>query len=98
MNTYWYVQRYLDVQTICVFAMDGQTHRVMGRTRALLTETDREYIADGEDVDENKRYQAVSRVRDRLDELRTDIETLEEHHPDLLEEVQEIVCGDEDGG
>lgn len=82
----------MNIQTICVFAMDGQTHEVMGRTRALLTKTDREYIAGEDSVDENKRYQAVSRVRDRIDELESDVETLSEHHPDLLEEVREVVC------
>lgn len=77
--------------------MAGQTNRVMGRTRALMTETDRKQISGAADVDENKQYQAVSRVRDRLDELRKDIETLEEHHPQLLEEVREVVCeGEED--
>ncbi len=68
----------------------------MGRTRALMTSTDREYIADGEGVDENKRYQAVSRVRDRIDELEADVEVLEEHHPELLEEVRDVVCGEDD--
>lgn len=76
--------------------MAGQTNRVMGRTRALMTETDREQISGVADVDENKQYQAVSRVRDRLDELRKDIETLEESHPQLLEEVREIVCEGEE--
>lgn len=76
--------------------MPGQTSEVMGRTRALMTETDREYIAGEDDVDENKRYQAISRVRDRVDELGTDIELLKEHHPGLLEEVRDVVCEDED--
>lgn len=70
----------------------------MSRTRALLTETDRDYIAAGDDVDSNKRFQAVSRVRDRLEELQADVETLEEHHPELLQEVRDVVCeGDPDG-
>lgn len=65
-----------------------------GRSRALMTETDRERIASDPETreEENYRYQAVSRVRDRLDELETDVEILEEHHPDLLEEVREVVC------
>ena len=81
---------------MCGYAMPGQTSEVMGRTRALMTETDREYIAGEDDVDENKRYQAISRVRDRVDELGTDIELLKEHHPGLLEEVRDVVCEDED--
>jgi hypothetical protein len=67
----------------------------MAKTRALLTETEREQIA-GEHGDQ-RRYQATSRVRRRIDEeLSKDIEVLEEHHPELLEELQEVVC--EEGG
>jgi hypothetical protein len=63
----------------------------MAKTRALLTETEREQIA-GEHGDSRK-YQAVSRVRSRIeDELATDVEVLLEHHPDLYEELQEVVC------
>lgn len=63
----------------------------MARTRALLTETEREKIAgEGED---QRRYEAVSRVRRRVkDELTTDVEILAEHHPELLEELREVVC------
>lgn len=81
---------------MCRYAMAGQNSEVMGRTRALMTETDREYIANEDDVDENKRYQAVSRVRDRIDELATDIEVLEDNHPELLEEVRDVVCEEDD--
>lgn len=63
----------------------------MAKTRALLTETEREQIA-GEHGD-SRRYQATSRVRRRVvDELTKDIEVLQEHHPDLLDEVREVVC------
>lgn len=57
-----------------------------------MTETDRRQIRGAEDIDENKQYQAVSRVRDRLGELRQDIDVLEEEHPELLGEIREIVC------
>lgn len=63
----------------------------MAKTRALLTETEREQIA-GEHSD-SRRYQATSRVRRRIEEeLTQDIEVLEDHHPDLLEELREVVC------
>lgn len=63
----------------------------MAKTRALLTETEREQIA-GEHGDD-RRYQATSRVRRRLnEELTTDLAVLEEHHPDLLAELREVVC------
>jgi len=69
----------------------------MGRYRAIMTDTDREYITGGDDVEEHKRYQAISRVRSRIkEELSTDKEILAEHHPELLEDLQEVVC-DEDG-
>jgi hypothetical protein len=66
----------------------------MARTRALMTETDRDQIAREGDVSDSQHYQAISRVRDRLDELERDIEVLEEHHPQLLAEVREVVCED----
>jgi len=67
----------------------------MARTRALMTETERRQIAgEGED---QRRYEAVSRVRARVnDELIKDIEILQEHHPGLLDELREVVCEDTD--
>jgi len=45
--------------------------------------------------EDQRRYEAVSRVRGRVnDELTTDIELLEEHHPELLDELREVVCED----
>ena len=67
----------------------------MAKTRALLTETEREQIA-GEHGDSRK-YQATSRVRGRIqEELENDVEVLKEHHPDLLEELREVVCEEVD--
>ncbi|WP_409348442.1 hypothetical protein [Natronorarus salvus] len=67
----------------------------MSRRRALLTDKERERIAstDVEGREETYRYQAISRVRNKIhDELPKDIEILREHHPDLLEELREEVC------
>lgn len=65
----------------------------MAKTRALITETERDQIA-GEHSDK-RRYEAVSRVRRRVkDELVIDIKLLSEHHEELLEEVREVVCDD----
>lgn len=70
---------------------DRQTK--MARTRALLTERDRELVTDEEGG--NRRYQAVSEIRSRInEELSTDIQLLEEHHPELLEELRRVVCKD----
>lgn len=63
------------------------------RSRALLTSADRRYIAGGDDVSGARRYQAISRVRGRIQhELPKDIEILEEHHPELLEEFVTEAC------
>lgn len=63
----------------------------MAKTRALLTETERDQIA-GEHGNDRK-YQATSRVRARIEEeLVRDVEVLEDHHTDLLEELRSIVC------
>lgn len=63
----------------------------MAKTRALLTETEREQLAG--DHGDQRKYQATSRIRRRLDdELGTDLAVLAEHHPKLLAELREIVC------
>jgi chromosome segregation ATPase len=67
----------------------------MARRRALLTDSERELIADEDPDDPNRRYQAVSRVRRKIDgELPQDAELLREHHPQLFGELQEVVCGE----
>lgn len=67
----------------------------MAKSRAMLTETEREQIA-GEHGRERK-YQATTRIRRRIeDELVRDVEVLEENHPDLLEELRDVVCEDRD--
>ncbi|WP_459809645.1 hypothetical protein [Halopiger thermotolerans] len=66
-----------------------------------MTDTDREYISGEGDATDNQRMQSVSRVRSRINkELPTDIEVLEEHRPDLLENLRDVVCDDAnpDGG
>ena len=66
----------------------------MAKTRALLTETEREQIA--REHGDDRRYQATSRVRRRIDEeLTTDVAVLAEHHPDLLDELRDVVCSDD---
>lgn len=61
--------------------------------RALTTERDRRQIAKVGDTTDSERYQAVSRVRRRINEnLGEDVELLKEHHPELLEELREVVC------
>ncbi|WP_425490680.1 hypothetical protein [Haloprofundus salilacus] len=65
----------------------------MARTRALMTKTERKRISKEEEVEDRKRYQAITEVRNRIhDELTEDIEVLREHHPELLDELRDIVC------
>jgi hypothetical protein len=65
----------------------------MARSRGLITFTERERIAGTDDVSDAKKYQAVSRVRRRInEELAEEVELLEEHNPELLEELHEVVC------
>lgn len=60
--------------------------------RALLTKRERELIEGGEDVEDDLRYQAISRVRRKIEnELTTDAEILRENHPDLYEELRDAV-------
>lgn len=60
--------------------------------RAVMTTTDRERIAGETEIEDSKRYQAISRVRSRIEELETDVKILDEHHPELLQELREAVC------
>ncbi|PHQ47745.1 hypothetical protein DJ68_00210 [Halorubrum sp. C3] len=64
----------------------------MSQGRGLLTEAEREAIA-GETSD-SYRYKTRSFFRDRLDEVANDVDVLEEHDPELLEELREVVCDD----
>ncbi|MFB6200174.1 MAG: hypothetical protein ABEJ83_04795 [Candidatus Nanohaloarchaea archaeon] len=67
----------------------------MTRSRALLTDKERKRIGEQGDYKEQRRYEAISRTRRRIkEELPEDIEILENHHPDLLEELKEVVCDD----
>ena len=73
--------------------MPASTRLGMAKSRGLITETERKRISDEADVEDAKRYQAVSRVRRRIkEELPEEIALLEEHHPELLNELQEVVC------
>lgn len=66
----------------------------MGRYTAVMTETDRNRISGDTDSPQEKRYESVSRVRKRIQELETDVTLLKEHHPELFEELRETVCED----
>jgi len=58
-----------------------------------MTETEREYLLNKGETEESRYYQAVSRIRSRVDdELAQDVAILRENHPRLYEELREVVC------
>lgn len=64
--------------------------------RGLLTEREREILRGEADVSDNYRYRVVSRIRTKIDNVDDDVEILAENRQDLLEELQQIVCGSEE--
>ena len=63
----------------------------MARRRAILTDTERELLDTNENSD--RYYQAVSRIRRKINqELTEDIQLLRKNNPELFEELQEVVC------
>ena len=65
------------------------------KRRGLLTEREREIISGDADVNDEYYYSVVSRIRRKIDNLARDAELLQEHHPDLSEELQEAVSDDD---
>ena len=65
----------------------------MGRRRALLTDRERELLRGDHDTDKKYVYQAVARVRNKIqDELPEDIEVIRQYDEDLLGDLQEVAC------
>jgi len=67
---------------------------VMAEGRALLTEKEREALA-GEKSD-SYRYKTRTFLRRRIEALPEDVAVLEEHEPEILEELREVVCTEQD--
>jgi hypothetical protein len=63
--------------------------------RAILTDREQEIISGDADVSEKYYYRVVSRVRDKIRRLEDDLETLDEYHDTLGDEIRDVVC-DED--
>ena len=67
----------------------------MATGRALTTEAEREYLR-GEHGDQ-RMYEARSRVKARINKrLAEEVELFEEHAPEVLDELREVVCDDND--
>lgn len=71
--------------------MPGPQSESMGDRRALLTDREREIVSGDADVTNEYRYQTISRVRSRLQQLNRDMEALDAHG-DLGDELRAIVC------
>ena len=73
--------------------MRAENHTGMATGRALMTETEREYLA-GEHGDQ-RCYEAISRIRSRIQgPLADDVEQFGEHAPQLVKALEEVVCDD----
>lgn len=61
--------------------------------RALLTDTERERLSGEVDVEDQRIFESKSRVKRRIsEELPKDVEILSENHPEIFNELKEIVC------
>ncbi|WP_396614103.1 hypothetical protein ACH9L7_20200 (plasmid) [Haloferax sp. S1W] len=69
----------------------------MSEGRALMTEREREILSGEADVKDNYRYKVESQVRNRISKrMQDDVEILRERYPEMMEQLQDIVCEDED--
>jgi len=64
--------------------------------RGLLTDRKREIIRGDADISDSYRYRVVSRVRTKIENLDKDADILAENRNDLLDELREVVCEDDE--
>lgn len=64
--------------------------------RGLLTEREREILKGDADVSDNYQYRVVSRIRTKIENIDDDAEILAENREDLLEELRDVVCKNEE--
>ena len=69
----------------------------MTEERSLFTDREREILSGEADVSDNYRYKVESVARRRVRNIEGDVKVLRENYPEILEELQEIVCSDEEG-
>jgi len=63
--------------------------------RALLTESEREILAEERGVSDNYEYKVRSLVRNRVKKkFGDDVELLENHFPEVYDAIREEVCED----
>ena len=69
--------------------MEEKSNQQKGR--GLLTPREREIITGEADVTDNHRYQVRYTLRERIDELSTDVELIMEHDQEIREGLEEAV-------
>jgi len=62
--------------------------------RAILTDREAEILRGEADVTEKYYYRVVTRVRDKIGKLGSDLEVLDENHDTLGDELRDTVCED----
>lgn len=60
--------------------------------RAILTPREKEILSGEADVSEKYYYRVVTRVRQKIEEVESDLEVLDEYHDTLGDELRNIVC------
>lgn len=63
----------------------------MPEGRSLLTEREREILSGGKEEapSANRWYNVRHRIRERMEELPEDLEVLEEHYPEVYQQLTE---------
>lgn len=64
-------------------------------TRAYLTDGERGAVKDDPDIDAATKSTHLSRVRAKIDPMRTDARLLRKHQPDLYEELRAAIVEEE---
>lgn len=64
--------------------------------RAILTSREQEILNGEADVSDSYYYRVVSRVREKIERLGHDLETLDDNYPKLASELRDTVCDDDD--
>jgi hypothetical protein len=62
--------------------------------RGLLTEREREILSGEDSVSKGYESRIRTRVRNKIEELSTDMEILRENQPELYEEMLSEICND----
>ncbi|UTF52784.1 hypothetical protein [Natronosalvus rutilus] len=71
---------------------DAAEADVMSSGRALLTDRERDILAGDANVKDNYRYKVESTARQRVRDLKKDVDVLRENYPEIFKEIERAVC------